>query len=231
MDGEVKTQATGAKPGRSLLAWCAARRTAPTSRRAARARQTDAVGLAADRRARGPRHGRDLARRRHRLRAGAAERRAAVGRAARLAAQRHRRIPHPVRQIRRDRSALRAHGRAERRSEGSQIRNRSGRKRARDAAGDGRARAHRRLPDLAESPSDDAGDAAAAAAHRRDRPRAGRLRRIFALAARPRAARTGGERGAGARAPPTRTSSPACRTTPRCSNCSTSRWPNAPATR
>ena len=46
----------------------------------------------------------------------------------------------------------------------------------------------------------------------------------------PRAARTGGERGAGARAPPTRTSSPACPITPRRSNCSTSRWPSAPAT-
>ena len=68
-----------------------------------------------------------------------------------------------------------------------------------------------------------ASDAAADAAHRRHRRRAGGLCRIFVAPARARAARTGGERGAGARAPPMKTSSPACPTTPRRSNCSTSR--------
>ena len=67
--------------------------------------------------------------------------------------------------------------------------------------------------------------------HRRHRRRAGRLCRIFAVAA--CAARGANWRRARSRraAPPTRTSSPACPTTPRRSNCSTARWPNAPATR
>ncbi len=199
MDGEVKTQATGAKPGRSLLTWLRRRRRRARAHRAPRARAKRILSasrlivvlavLAMGATMLAGAIGYELARQSdERL---WAEQRASLRNAIGE-------FRTSVRQSRRGRSALRAHARAERRPQGPQIRNRPGRERARATAGDGRARAHRRIPDLGESPSDAARDAAVDAAHRRHRRRAGGLCRIFAAPARARAARTGGERAAGA---------------------------------
>ena len=227
LDGEVITPATGAS---ALGARCWRGRgarpaggdlTVAPRRRALR----DVHGLAADRPARRPRHGRDLAERRHRLRPGAAERRAAVVGAARLAAQRHfansalcsgnrdEVDPRFVRMVEQSTGLKGLKFETDPNPSEREMQP------VMDAPGP-----HRRLLHLgADVHPMTLTMTRLMPVHRRHRGRAGGLRRIFAVG-------SSGARGANwrrarsrQRAPPTRTSSPACPTTPRRSNCSTSR--------
>ena len=126
MDGEVITQATGAMPGRSLLAWVGARGAAMPPRAARRAKRMLSasqliVVLAV-------------------LAMGATLLAGAIGYGLarqsdeRLWSEQRAALRNAIGEFRklfgkaeRGRSALRAHGRAERRPQGPQIRNRSGR--------------------------------------------------------------------------------------------------------